>query len=295
MEKKNIVSMVLTLLILACVIYGGWFFLKTYVFKSGVAAGFLEVSGRMEGREHNAGTKVGGRVEEVFVSLGDSVKAGTPIGKIDSKQLEALFTEAEAKLKEAEANFKLAELEFKRYESLYEQKAVPKVDYDVAENKYTVAKESVVVAQKQLEKVKADLDDTTVRAPITGVVISKIVHPGEVVAAGTPLVTMVNMDDLYLKVFLSTELAGKVSIGNEAKIFPDAMPKEEFEAVVEKIGEKAEFTPKNVETKSQRAKLVFEIRLSVKKNKAYLLKPGMPCDAVIKINNAASWAAYKRH
>jgi HlyD family secretion protein len=168
------------------------------------------------------------------------------------------------------------------------------MDYDYIDNKYKRAAEDLFIAEKDVSRAQADLEDTKILAPVSGIVVTKVVREGEVVAVGTPLVTIINMDDLYLKVFLSTELAGRVNLNDEAKVFPDALVRDEFEAYVDKISEKAEFTPKNVETKSQRAKLVFEIRLQIKENKNHKLKPGMPCDGVIKLGKSARWDEFRR-
>jgi len=291
--SKNKASMVLSFLFIALIIYGLFVFLGTYVFRGGERRGFLEVSGRIEGYEYHAGTKVAGKVSEMFVDEGDVVEKGEKIARIYSKQLEALLGRAGARKREAESNLALAELEKKRYTRLFEEDAIPKMEYDRIINLHTQAKEELVASEKEVEKHQADLNDTVIRAPISGVVVIKIVRPGEVVAVGTPLVTMINMDTLYLKVFLATDVAGKVNLGNEAKVFPDALPRDSFNAYVNKIGEKAEFTPKNVETKSQRAKLVFQIKLKIKENTGHKLKPGMPSDGVIKIDEKASWKRYK--
>ncbi|MBI2265768.1 MAG: HlyD family efflux transporter periplasmic adaptor subunit [Armatimonadetes bacterium] len=104
---------------------------------------------------------------------------------------------------------------------------------------------------------------------------------------------LVDMDDLFLRVFLSTKAAGRIKVGQEARIYPDAYPGESFDARVSKISDRAEFTPKNVETKEQRSKLVFEVRLKIAKNKDYKLKPGMTSDALIRIADDASWEKAK--
>lgn len=284
------VSLVMGGVFLVLIIIAMVFFIGRYFVGKDAKAGFIKVSGRMEAREYHGSTKIAGRVDEISVEEGDFVTAGSIIGQIYSQQLKAMLESKQAGLSQAQANFSLAKLEYKRYSRLYQGKAIAKMEYDYIINKYKQAKDSLVIAEKELDKAKADLEDTKIIAPISGVIVTKIVRKGEVVGTGTPLVTIVNMDDLYLKVFLSTELAGKVSLQNEAKIFPDAFPNEDFPAFVDRIAQKAEFTPKNVETKSQRAKLVFEIKLQVKKNKDYKLKPGMPAEGVIKLNDKVSWS-----
>jgi len=293
MEKKKITRVILSAIFIALLSFSIFYFIKIY-FGGRKNPAFLEVSGRIEGREYHAATKIAGRVEEMFVEEGQQVKKGDPIGKIDSKQTQAMLEVQEARLKQAESSLALAEFEYRRYERLFKQRAAAKMEYEQYKTKFDLAGEEVVSAKREVDKLNADIEDLVIPAPVTGTVVTKIVRNGEVVAAGTPLVTIIDMDDLYLKIFLSTDFAGKVRLGNEAKIYPDALVKDEFDAVVDKIAEKAEFTPKNVETKSQRAKLVFEIKLKIKDNKGYALKPGMPSNGVIKIVKDASWGSWKK-
>lgn len=290
---KNIFPKILPAIFIALILYG------LFVFASGcmgpgTKSGFIEISGRLEGREYNVGTKVSGRVDEIYIKEGQVVEAGELLAVIYSKQSAALYEAAEARLKEAKANFDLAKIEYDRYERLFKASAVAKMEFDYVENRFLRAREAMTAAQKEVDKLGADIEDTKIVAPLAGTIVTKVVRKGEVVAAGTPIATIINMDDLYLKVFLTTELAGKVSLGDEARIYPDALPGKSFDAYVEFIGEKAEFTPKNVETKSQRAKLVFEIKLKVVDNKERFLKPGMPCDSVIKIDRNVSWQSYRK-
>jgi HlyD family secretion protein len=294
MDKKKITQRLLGVIFLALILVAVISFARTYLLSKGTSIAFMRVSGRIEGKEYHAATKVAGRVDKITVEEGDVVQVGCVIGEVYSQQLNAALAAARARYRQAESNFDLAQVEFKRYSRLYKGKAIAKMEYDYIKNKYKRAAEDLFIAEKDVDRATADLEDTKIIAPISGVIVTKIVRQGEVVAVGTPLVAMINMDDLYLKVFLSTELAGKVSLNNEAKVFADALTAEEFEAYVDKISEKAEFTPKNVETQSQRAKLVFEIKLRIKENKNHKLKPGMPCEGVIKINNSGSWAEYKR-
>ena len=293
MEMKNVFPKILSFVFVALVIYGIFVFARGCS-GAGVNKGFIDASGRIEGREYNVGTKISGRVDEIFIKEGQNVELGERLAMIYSKQSAALFEAAEARLKEADANLNLAKIEFERYERLFKANAVAKMEYDHVENSFIRAREEAIAAQKEVDKTGADVEDTKIVAPLSGTVVTKIVRKGEVIAAGTPIATIINMDDLYLKVFLTTETAGKVSLGDEARIYPDALPGKPFDAYVEFIGEKAEFTPKNVETKSQRAKLVFEIKLKIVDNKARMLKPGMPCEAVIKIDRNVSWPSYHR-
>jgi HlyD family secretion protein len=286
-------SIILSIVLFCIIGYGLFVFAGNLLGVNGNYPGFIKVSGRIEGIEYHAAAKVPGKVIDLNVEEGQSVKAGEQIATINSPQLDAMIDQANSYLRKAESNLKLSEMEFERYSQLLEEKAVQKQFYDQVYGKYLAAKEDVLAAKKELQKLNDDLTDTKIVAPISGKVVTKIVQAGEVVGIGVPLISIINMDDLFLKVFLPTEIAGKISLGDEAKIFPDSSPEKSFDAFVNKIAEKAEFTPKNVETKSQRANMVFEVKLKVKDNRGYLLKPGMPAEALIRVDKNVDWQVHK--
>jgi len=282
-------SIVLSAILFCIVLYGVFAFVGNLLGMNGNNNGFLKISGRIEGIEYHAAAKVAGKVVNFSVEEGHSVMAGDQIAVIDSLQLNSIIDQAKAHLRKAELNLKLAKKELDRGAQLAKENVIQKQAYDTIESRYLVAKEDFLAAKNELQKLTADMADTIITAPISGKIATKIVQSGEVVGVGVPVVTIINMDDLFLKAFLPTETAGKVSLNDEARIYPDAFPKESFDAFVNKISEKAEFTPKNVETKSQRANMVFEIKLKIKENTGYKLKPGMPAEAVIRTDKNVKW------
>lgn len=277
-------SIVLSAAILGVFLFGIFVFAGNLFGLNKDNTGFIKVSGRIEGTEYQVAAKVAGKVIDLEIEEGTKVRKGEQIAVIESPQLSAIIDQAKSYLRKAELNVKLSKIEFNRSSRLLQEKAIQKQIYDEAESEYLSAKEDLLAAKNELHKLSADLADTKITAPISGIIVTKIVQAGEVVGVGTPLVTIINMDDLFLKAFLPTETAGRVSLGDEAQIFPDAFPEETYDAFVSKVAGKAEFTPKNVETRSQRANLVFEIKLKVKKNTEHRLKPGMPAEALIKIS-----------
>ncbi len=133
-----------------------------------------------------------------------------------------------------------------------------------------------------LQSAQADYEDTKVCAPISGIVSRRVMEPGEVAAAGTPIVTLISLHDVYLRLFLPTDQAGRIQIGAPVDITADAFSGEVFKGRVQMVSSTAEFTPKNVETREQRAKLVFEVKAAVE-NRGHKLKPGMPAGARIHL------------
>lgn len=279
-ESKHKARFILVAIFVLLVLFGLLTFIGRYFAGGNMRRGFMDVSGRIEAYEYHAGTKVAGKVSEVFVEEGQKVTKGQRIAKIESKQLAAA-------LKQARSRFKLAEIEYGDNQRLLQMKAIAQLTFNRYEKKYIIAKEALAAAE-------ADFQDTVVVSPIDGTVVTKVVRRGEVVAVGTPIVTLVNLDELYFQIFLATDWAGKVNLGDEVRIFPDALSGEMFEARVTKIAPKAQFTPKNVETKSQRAKLVFRIKCDVVDNPEHKLKPGMPSGGAIRIKPKASWKSYRK-
>ncbi len=145
-------------------------------------------------------------------------------------------------------------------------------------------------AEAALSEARVVLDDLTLRAPADGIVTTRIVERGEVVAPGAPLLTSVDLDRLYLKVYVSERLIGKLRLGEEARIYSDAFPGQPFSARVREIASRAQFTPKEVQTPDERVKLVYAVKLYLDENPDHRLTPGLPADAVIRWRDDVPWA-----
>jgi HlyD family secretion protein len=116
-----------------------------------------------------------------------------------------------------------------------------------------------------------------------------MVDTGEVVAAGAPLFELVDLDHLYLKVYVPEVQIGKVRLGLPARLYVDAFPDRPFEATVRYIASKAEFTPKEVQTPDERVKLIYAVKLYLSENPEHRLTPGLPADAVIRWKEDVAW------
>jgi len=150
------------------------------------------------------------------------------------------------------------------------------------------ARASAEAAREQAREIQANLDEAKLISPISGVVTTKVAQQGEVVQAGSPIAILVDLTDLHLKVYLTETQVGRVKLGDEARIYTDAFPGRHFDARVSEIARQAEFTPKNVETREERVKLVFGVKLKAA-NPEGLLKPGLPADAFIRTDPKAPW------
>ncbi|HEY7362858.1 MAG TPA: efflux RND transporter periplasmic adaptor subunit [Methylomirabilota bacterium] len=146
-------------------------------------------------------------------------------------------------------------------------------------------------AQAQLAEQRSHVADFAVRSPIAGRILTRTVEVGERVEAGTPLFTLVDLDRLYVKIYVPEPSIGKVALDQEARVYVDAYPDRAFSARVSRVAQEAEFTPKNVETREERVKLVFAVEVALVENPGGVLKPGMPADTVIRWQPDAPWAA----
>ncbi|MGV8075304.1 MAG: HlyD family secretion protein [Syntrophobacteraceae bacterium] len=148
--------------------------------------------------------------------------------------------------------------------------------------------EQARAAQTEAESV---LSDFSIKAPADGVILTRIVEIGEMAAPGAPLLDLVDLDRLYLKVYVPEVRIGKVRVGLAARIYTDAFPERPVPATVRMISSRAEFTPKEVQTLDERTKLVYAVKLYLDQNPDRSLTPGMPGDAVIRWKENAPWAA----
>lgn len=157
-------------------------------------------------------------------------------------------------------------------------------------------RDDVAALQAQIERTQAALTearsveaDLQVRAPVSGVVSTRIAEPGVVNAAGAPLLELVDLDKLYLTAYVPAVEIGKLRRHLEARVFIDAFPGRAFAAHVDYIASRAEFTPKEVQTQDERVKEVYRVKLYLDTNPDHLLTPGIPADAVIRWDSRVAW------
>ncbi len=144
-------------------------------------------------------------------------------------------------------------------------------------------------ADAALVEVESILSDLTILAPTSGTITTRMVDVGEVVSAGTPLLEVVDLDRLYLQVYVPEILIGKLHLGLPARVYTDAFPEHPFGAKVRYIASKAEFTPKEVQTPDERVKLIYAVRLYLDENPDHRLTPGLPADAIIRWREDVAW------
>ncbi len=147
-------------------------------------------------------------------------------------------------------------------------------------------------ARAQLRETEATQADLTIVAPFDATVATRAAEPGEVVAAGTTIVTLVNFDQIYLRAFVPEGEIGRVRTGQAARVYLDSDPKRPLEAIVARIDPEASFTPENTYFRDDRVKQVFGVRLQLTDPQGFA-KPGMPADGEILVEGD-NWPASKR-
>jgi HlyD family secretion protein len=158
------------------------------------------------------------------------------------------------------------------------------------------AQSTEAAARANVERIQADIDDATLKAPRDGRVQFVVARPGEVVGAGGRVVNLVDLTDVYMTFFLPTSAAGRLAIGSEARIVLDAAPGFVIPAHISFVADVAQFTPKTVETASEREKLMFRVRAQIAPEllKQYLprVKTGLPGVAYVRLDDATPWPAH---
>lgn len=144
------------------------------------------------------------------------------------------------------------------------------------------AKAKVRAAGAALALAETRLAQGVLTSPLSGLVMSKHAEPGEMLAAGSPVVTVGKLDEVWLRAYIPEDELGRVKVGQLARVTTDTWPGRAFEGRISFISSEAEFTPKNVQTEKERVKLVYRIKITLA-NPKLELKPGMPADAVLLV------------
>jgi HlyD family secretion protein len=257
-------------------------------------AGIVKSNGRIEATQLDVSSKYAGRLSEVTVDEGHSVTQGQAIAKLTSPEYEAqlraaqanvqnannALTAAEAEITSRQSQLEFSKTDFARGQELIKTGYITKQSFDQRRRNYDAAAAAVTAATAQrdqaksaiknseaeVERIQSIITDLTLVSPRNGRVQYLLARAGEVVAAGAPIVTILDLTDVYMTLFLPAADAGKLSIGDEARIILDPVPDYIIPAKVSFVAADAQFTPKTVETKDERTKLTFRIKLQVDPN-----------------------------
>jgi membrane fusion protein YbhG len=223
----------------------------------------------------------GSREQEIraaYQSMLDA-KADLEQKKLDLQRAQTLYQEDAVSTQArdtAETNWKRAEAAYQRARQNYDL-----VRAGTRKEQIAVARNAVGQAQEHLGMSRIRLGYTALRAPKAGVILVRQAELGEVVAPATPVVTLADLDDVWLRAYISETDLGRVAWGQPVTLRTDTYPGKTYRGRISFISSQAEFTPKSVETEKERVTLVYRIKIDVE-NPNHELKPGMPADAVIE-------------
>jgi HlyD family secretion protein len=291
--------------------------------QSALPEGIVSGNGRLEGKLVDIAAKEALRVKDILVDEGALVTPGQVLAHLDTVTLDAQLAEANAsvdaaeeKLAAARANIttqrseiNLAGIEVDRSEKLVSEGAGSQRELDVrktklkttnaalaeAEAALQTATQQVEVARAGAATIQTRIDDATLRSPVTGRVLYRLAEAGEVLAPGGKALTLVNLEDVYMEIFLPSEQAGALKVGAEGRITLDYDPVHAVAGYVSFVAPEAQFTPKQVETQTEREKLMFRVKIQVPKDVAshYVerIKTGVRGVGYVKLKDAAAWPA----
>jgi HlyD family secretion protein len=292
--------------------------------KTAVPKGIAWGNGRLEAKLTDITSKEALRVKEVLVNEGDVVKPGQVLVKMDTVTLNAQLAESKAAVAEAKqrlaivnssivrqkSQINLAKIEAERSKKLLAENAGSQREYDVRRTavdssqaalgeevaKLQTAQQQVEVAQANAATIQTRIDDATLTSPVQGRVLYRLAEPGEVLGAGGKALTIVNLDDVYMEIFLPAEQAARAKLGAEARVTVDYAPGRAAPGTVTFVSPEAQFTPKQVETRSEREKLMFRVKISLPKELVtqFLehVKTGVRGVGYVKIDDSAVWPAW---
>lgn len=300
-NKKLII--IIVLVIIAAVV--GWYFLKPAGTPPGLAFG----NGRLEATETAVSTKVQGKLVEVYFREGADLKVDEVAAQLDDVQLKADIKAAQAVAEQAREDVKsavsqqeLAGVTLKRTQELIKKGFISaaQLDKDVstmrtANASLAAAKSRVAEADARVASLQSNLDDLTLKSPVDGRILYRLAEPGEVLPAGGKVFSILDLNDVYMYIYLSSAESGNVQLGSDARIVLDALPDMPIPCKVVYVSPRNQFTPKEVETRDEREKFMFRVKLKVDPEwlaqNSTLAKPGMPGIGWVKTDPDAVWPA----
>jgi HlyD family secretion protein len=316
-------KILLAVAIAAALVASGGYLAWRKLAAGGLPAGFASANGRIEAERIDIATKLAGRLKEVLVKEGDNVAVGQTLATMDTAELDAQLIDAKATVKQAErqldqavallaqrkSELTLAGQELDRAQQLatkgytakevVDQRQSAKITAEAAVNSASaqidLAKANIESALARAARIQTYIDDSVLTAPRGGRVQYRLALPGEVLAAGGKVLTLLDLTDVYMTVFLPTSEAGRLAIGAEARIVFDAAPQYVVPASVSFVASEAQFTPKYVETKSEREKLMFRVKVQLSREVlekyAQWVKTGVTGVAYIRLDPQIEWPA----
>jgi HlyD family secretion protein len=283
--------------------------------------GIVKTNGRIEATQVDVAAKYPGRLVDITVEEGSEVKAGQVVGRVSSPEYEAqlraaqsnvekakqALAEAESLIAQRNAVLAAAKSDFERGKELIGKQIITQQTFDQRQRNYEGAEANVTgaiaqrdqadaaikSAQAEVDRIESILKDLVLISPRTGRVQYQLARNGEVVSAGGKVLTILDLQDVYMTAFFPAAVAGKLEIGGEARIILDPVPQYVVPASVSFVAADAQFTPKTVETSDEREKLMFRVKLQlnadVLKEYSRRVKTGIRGLGIVRTNSATPW------
>jgi HlyD family secretion protein len=253
--------------------------------------GIAKSNGRIEATQIDVAAKYAGRLATLTVNEGDEVTAGQVVGAISSPEYEAQLRGAQAQvlgskramaaaaalIAQRNSDLTYAKTDLERGKSLLERGNITQQVVDQRRNKFEAAEAgyraaieqrdqalfAIQAAEADVQRLEAVLVDLVLVSPRSGRVQYRLARAGEVIAASQRVVTILDLRDVYMTIYLPAADAGKLALGDEARIIADPIPEYVIPATISFVATDAQFTPKSVETEEERQKLMFRVKLQV--------------------------------
>jgi HlyD family secretion protein len=288
---------------------------------SDVPEGFAFTNGRLEATKVYITTKYQGRIQDVLVHEGDTIDVGQVLARMDTRTLKAQLRQAEAQIqhakdtkstgeaavkqREAEVSFWRSDMDRERrlvgngassrevYEGVHAKWQAGEAALLAAKSQVIEAQSAIEAAMADADRLRVDIDDGVLVSPRRGRVQYRLAEPGEVLPAGGRVLDTIDLTDVYMLFYLPEAEAGKVTVGAEARLLFDALPDVVIPATVYYVAAEAQFTPKAVETRTERQKLAFQVRARIDpallaKFEPYV-KTGLPGVIYVRLDPKAEW------
>ncbi|MDJ0857756.1 MAG: HlyD family efflux transporter periplasmic adaptor subunit [Dinoroseobacter sp.] len=288
---------------------------------SALPEGLVQGNGRIEAEQVDIAPTIAGRVLRVMAAEGELVSPGDTLVEMDTDELSASLdrakaqvalarqtkAEAQAVVVQRESQLRRTAHELNRAQALLASETISETIFEDRETAHQVAEavlgaararvstadSQIAAAEAEMRRIATQIEDSKLYAPMPGRVLYRLAEPGEVVGAGAPVLTLLSLEDVYMEVFLPAREAGLLPIGAEARIVLDALPEYAIPAAVSFVSPEAQFTPKQVETLSEREQLVFRVRVRIPKDlvagRIEHVKTGLRGVAVIQLDPNRAW------
>lgn len=285
-------------------------------------AGIAYGNGRLEADPIDIATKFAGRIAALLVDEGDMVHAGQPLAVMDTRGLQQslekalaevelqqkAISEAEALLEQVRTQVRLAEQQMDRASTLLKNGWTTQEIFDQRSQQLNTARaaergasarvkqiqNALQAAQHNVELIKVDIADNTLVAPRDGQIQYRVANVGEVLPVGGKVFTLLDVGYVYMDIYLPTVSVGRIAAGDDARILLDAYPAKPLRSRVTFISPQAQFTPKMVETQTERDKLMFRVRVRLDTDQlrgTTRAPSGLPGVAYVRFDRNVQWPA----